>query len=148
MRRLAILAVVLALPVSVGMVRLQTARSAPPVGKAATELPKPDPALRELIGFRVRYRDLLKRRIALVPQVRIGYTAWDGARRTAVLVLPKWYGPGANPAIPLVISPHGRGGTAQANARLNDDGTIKTPAVQTNGHALSTFCHAPFESQV
>jgi len=118
MRRLAILAVVLALPVSVGMVRLQTARSAPPVGKAATELPKPDPALRELIGFRVRYRDLLKRRIALVRQVRIGYTAWDGARRTAVLVLPKWYGPGANPAIPLVISPHGRGGTAQANARL------------------------------
>ena len=107
MRRLAILAVVLALPVSVGMVRLQTARSAPPVGKAATELPKPDPALRELIGFRVRYRDLLKRRIALVRQVRIGYTAWVGARRTAVLVLPKWYGPGANPAIPLVISPHG-----------------------------------------
>ena len=33
-------------------------------------------------------------------------------------MLPKWYGPKTHPAIPLVISPHGRGGTAQANARL------------------------------
>jgi pimeloyl-ACP methyl ester carboxylesterase len=35
-----------------------------------------------------------------------------------VLVLPTWYGPKTHPAIPLVISPHGRGGSAQGNASL------------------------------
>ena len=89
-----------------------------PPGSGATELPGPDPALRELIGFRVRYRDMLRRNVQLVRTVVVRYRAWNGASRRAVLVLPRWYGPKAHPAIPLVISPHGRGGTAEANARL------------------------------
>jgi poly(3-hydroxybutyrate) depolymerase len=94
--------------------------AAPPVKPQPTggELPKPDPVLRELIGFRVRYRDPLKHHVGLTRQVVVTYTAWDGARRTAVVVLPKWYGRTTHPPIPLVISPHGRGGTAQANAQL------------------------------
>jgi poly(3-hydroxybutyrate) depolymerase len=74
--------------------------------------------LRELIGFKVRYQDLLKRNVALVRTVTVPYRAWNGGGRHAVLVLPKWYGPKKHPAIPLVISPHGRGATAEANARL------------------------------
>jgi pimeloyl-ACP methyl ester carboxylesterase len=89
-----------------------------PKPSASSELPGPDPVLRELIGFKVRYRDLLKRNVGLVRTVTIAYRAWNGARRQAVLVLPKWYGAKTHPSIPLVISPHGRGGTAQANAKL------------------------------
>src|SRR6478672_744141 len=96
----------------------QAASPQPKTSGPASELPRPDPLLRELIGFRVRYRDLLKKNVTLVRAVSISYTAWNGAKRRAVLVLPKWYGPKAHPAIPLVISPHGRGGSAQGNARL------------------------------
>ena len=85
---------------------------------SGSELPGPDPALRELIGFKVRYRDLLRRNVQLVRWIRVPYRAWNGATRTAILVLPKWYGPKAHPAIPLVISPHGRGGRASTNASL------------------------------
>ena len=77
-----------------GSVALSQAASPPPkTSGAASELPGPDPLLRELIGFKVRYRDLLKRNIMLVRTVTVSYTAWNGARRQAVLVLPKWYGP-------------------------------------------------------
>ena len=95
------------------------AASPPPKTPGATgELPGPDPLLRELIGFKVRYKNLLKRNVGLVRTVSVSYTAWNGARRQALLVLPKWYGPKVDPPIPLVISPHGRGGTAPGNARL------------------------------
>src|SRR5438552_10839866 len=40
--------------------------------------------------------------------VTITYTTHDGHRRNAYVLLPHGYGPGHNPAIPLVISPHGR----------------------------------------
>jgi poly(3-hydroxybutyrate) depolymerase len=76
-----------------------------PVGAGATH-----------IGFRVLYRDLLVRHDRLVRNVWVPYRAWNGDRREALLVLPAWYGPGRDPAIPLVISPHGRGGTARGNA--------------------------------
>ena len=89
-----------------------------PKPSAAGELPGPDPLLRELIGFKVRYKNLLATKAGLARSVSVSYTAWNGARRSAVLVLPKWYGPKTHPAIALVISPHGRGGTAQGNARL------------------------------
>ena len=85
---------------------------------SGSELPGPDPLLRELIGFRVRYRDLLKRHAELVRRVTVSYRAWNGATRNAILVLPKWYGPKTHPAIALVISPHGRGCGANANASL------------------------------
>ena len=39
----------------------------------------------------------------------IHYRAHDGQIRRAFVELPSWYGPGWNPPIPLVISPHGRG---------------------------------------
>lgn len=98
-----------------------TVRGAAPPPKPSSgpsELPGPDPLLRELIGFKVRYRNMLKRNVRLVRTVTVPYTAWNGARRHAVLVLPKWYGSRTDPAIPLVISPHGRGGTPEANARF------------------------------
>jgi pimeloyl-ACP methyl ester carboxylesterase len=41
-------------------------------------------------------------------QITIVYTTHDGHRRNAYLLLPHAYRPGRNPAIPLVISPHGR----------------------------------------
>jgi hypothetical protein len=40
--------------------------------------------------------------------VRFGYRTHDGKRSYALLLLPGWYGPHRDPAIPLVISPHSR----------------------------------------
>jgi hypothetical protein len=45
----------------------------------------------------------------------IRYRAWNGAARTAYVVLPRWYAPHRDPTIPLVISPHGRGIEARRN---------------------------------
>jgi pimeloyl-ACP methyl ester carboxylesterase len=93
--------------------------ASPPAPPAARgELPEPDPLLRDLIGFRVRYRDLLRHHPELVRTVRVTYRAWNGERRYALLVLPRWYGPVRHPRIPLVISPHGRGLTPRANTRF------------------------------
>jgi pimeloyl-ACP methyl ester carboxylesterase len=91
------------------------AASPPPV---RGELPDPDPLLRDLIGFKVRYRDLLRRDYELVRIVSVRYRAWDGRTRTALLVLPRWYGPRNHPPIPLVISPHGRGVSARDNTHF------------------------------
>lgn len=49
--------------------------------------------------------------------VAISYQAHDGLSRRAYLILPAWYGPLKHPAIPLVISPHGRGVGAWENVR-------------------------------
>jgi pimeloyl-ACP methyl ester carboxylesterase len=78
--------------------------------------PAGEAGLSQHIGFRVLYRDLLDRHDRLVRNVWVPYPAWNGDRREALLVLPAWYGPGHDPPIPLVISPHGRGGTARGNA--------------------------------
>jgi pimeloyl-ACP methyl ester carboxylesterase len=48
----------------------------------------------------------------------IHYRAHNGARRAATVVLPAWYGRKNHPRIPLVISPHGRGLSGRANARV------------------------------
>jgi poly(3-hydroxybutyrate) depolymerase len=48
----------------------------------------------------------------------IHYRAHNGARRAATVVLPAWYGRKTHPRIPLVISPHGRGLSGRANARV------------------------------
>lgn len=50
--------------------------------------------------------------------VRISYRAHNGARRSAIVLLPAWYHGGVDAPLPLVISPHGRGVTAHANAEL------------------------------
>jgi pimeloyl-ACP methyl ester carboxylesterase len=54
----------------------------------------------------------------LVREWTITYRAHDGLPRRALVLLPRWYGPKRDPAVPLVISPHGRGVRAQTNARL------------------------------
>ena len=46
------------------------------------------------------------------------YRSSTGAERTAYLVLPAWYGPQRHPALPLVISPHGRGVDGAYNLRF------------------------------
>lgn len=53
-----------------------------------------------------------------LPAVRvwtIHYRAHDGLFRAAYVQLPRWYGPGDDPPIPLIISPHGRGSAAIDN---------------------------------
>jgi poly(3-hydroxybutyrate) depolymerase len=47
----------------------------------------------------------------------IRYRAHDGPLRTAYLLAPRWYGPGHDPALPLIISPHGRGEDGRQNAQ-------------------------------
>src|SRR5437870_9668495 len=47
--------------------------------------------------------------------VPIHYRTHDGYRRAAYVVLPDWYGPRNNPPLPLIISPHGRGVSAEEN---------------------------------
>ena len=62
--------------------------------------------------------------------IEIKYTAHDGRLRDAVVLLPHGYKPGANPAIPLVIAPHGRGHTgAQDAPRYGDLPSIGNFAV-------------------
>jgi poly(3-hydroxybutyrate) depolymerase len=57
----------------------------------------------------------------LVRVWQIGYRAHDGLVRPAYVVLPRWYGPRDHPALPLVISPHGRGVSAFKNVRVWGD---------------------------
>jgi poly(3-hydroxybutyrate) depolymerase len=52
-----------------------------------------------------------------VTEISIAYRAFDGRLRHAVVLLPRWYGSTRHPALPLVISPHGRGLDGRANAR-------------------------------
>jgi len=49
---------------------------------------------------------------------KIAYRAHDGRTRDAYVLLPSWYGRHRNPPLPLVLSPHGRGVSGRANARL------------------------------
>jgi poly(3-hydroxybutyrate) depolymerase len=46
------------------------------------------------------------------------YRSAAGADSTAYLVLPSWYGPARHPAVPFVISPHGRGVSGRYNLRF------------------------------
>jgi pimeloyl-ACP methyl ester carboxylesterase len=50
-------------------------------------------------------------------QITITYATHDGHRRNAYVLLPHDYRPGNNPAIPLVISPHGRAVDGKINTR-------------------------------
>jgi dienelactone hydrolase len=62
--------------------------------------------------------------MALRDQVRVWtvrYRAHNGLARPAYVALPADLGPGHNPAVPLVISPHGRGLTGLANLRFWGD---------------------------
>ncbi len=56
--------------------------------------------------------------VTAVKRWQIRYRAHDGRSSSATLVLPAWYGPAANPPLPLIISPHGRGLGGRANSIL------------------------------
>jgi pimeloyl-ACP methyl ester carboxylesterase len=49
-------------------------------------------------------------------RIRISYRSHRGAIRPAIVLVPRGYQAGSRPPIPLVISPHGRGVSAQVNA--------------------------------
>ena len=53
-----------------------------------------------------------------VKRIHIRYRAHNGVVRGAWVIVPSWYGAHDHPPIPLVISPHGRGVSALANAKL------------------------------
>jgi len=48
--------------------------------------------------------------------IQIEYRTHDGYRRAAYVLLPDWYGAERHPRLPLIISPHGRGVSADDNA--------------------------------
>jgi pimeloyl-ACP methyl ester carboxylesterase len=60
------------------------------------------------------------RRGAAIRTWTISYTSHTGRERLAYVVLPAWYGPGNNPPLPVVISPHGRGANGLSNAKFFD----------------------------
>jgi len=51
----------------------------------------------------------------------IRYRSHTGRSRLAYVLLPRWYGPARHPAIPLVVSPHGRGVDGHSNLKLWGD---------------------------
>lgn len=51
-------------------------------------------------------------------ELTIAYQAHDGRTSHAVVLVPSWYGKRGTPALPLVISPHGRGMYGRTNAEL------------------------------
>jgi pimeloyl-ACP methyl ester carboxylesterase len=67
------------------------------------------------MGVHAAAASTLKREVKILI---VRYRAHDGKARHAYVALPAWYGPHRHPRIPLVISPHGRGVGARANARL------------------------------
>ena len=57
---------------------------------------------------------------AETPSVRtlsFTYTSHDGLSRMAYVVVPSWYGPENNPALPAIISPHGRNANGLSNSK-------------------------------
>jgi hypothetical protein len=73
----------------------------------------------------------------------IHYRTHDGYRRAAYVVLPDWYGPHHNPALPLIISPHGRGVAATENVERWGDLPALGPFAVVNpegqGRRLADF---------
>jgi poly(3-hydroxybutyrate) depolymerase len=64
------------------------------------------------------------------------YRTHAGPASAAYLVLPAWYGPSRHPAVPLVISPHGRGVDGRYNLRFWGDlpGRGAFALVSPDGH--------------
>ncbi|MEO9177176.1 MAG: hypothetical protein ABI317_16805, partial [Gaiellales bacterium] len=105
---------VLAFALTAGAAWAGTARQS-----GGSKTPEPrlgiDPVTGRLRAFDVRYRDLLREHTDLVRRIVIHYRAWNGQTRDAIVVVPHWYRPSSAPALPLVISPHGRGISAIDN---------------------------------
>jgi len=101
LKRLVLLAAVLGL----AAVPASSTRAASPHGRVAFAF------------WRTTNWAALAGRVDLVRTLTVHYRAHDGATRSAVVVLPRWYGPHDNPTIPLVISPHGSGIAPAENAQ-------------------------------
>src|SRR5437763_14865821 len=67
------------------------------------------------------------RETGAVRVLRFAYRAHAGPSRTAYLVLPAWYGRQRHPALPAVISPHGRGVSGSYNLRFWGDLPARGP---------------------
>jgi len=78
-----------------------------------------------------------------VRTIEISYRAHDGLLRRAYVILPGWYGPAHHPPIPLVISPQGRGVSAEENIRrwghLPAVGRFAVINPEGQGRALTLF---------
>jgi poly(3-hydroxybutyrate) depolymerase len=68
--------------------------------------------------------------------VTFTYPSHAGVLRTAYVVLPAWYGKRRHPAIPVVISPHGRGVSGSYNLRFWGDLPARGPfaVISPDGH--------------
>jgi pimeloyl-ACP methyl ester carboxylesterase len=80
-----------------------------------------------------------------VQTLEIAYTSHTGEQRAATVVLPAWYGPGNNPPLPVVVSPHGRGATGLSNAgffgRLPASGRFAVISPDGMGERLRNFSY-------
>ena len=112
-RRLALVGAAAA--ATVGIVLAVVLASSPAESPPRTRLIRGIDERGNLGTFRRSYADLLTEGSALVRRLAVPYVASDGSRRTAFVVLPRWYGPKRHPLVPLVVSPHGRGVPAVAN---------------------------------
>lgn len=78
-----------------------------------------------------------------VKTIEISYRAHDGLLRRAYVLVPAWYGPASHPPIPLVISPHGRGVSAEENirrwGRLPAEGDFAVINPEGQGRALTLY---------
>jgi pimeloyl-ACP methyl ester carboxylesterase len=76
---------------------------------------------------------------------QFSYRSHTGAIRLAYVVLPEWYGPGNNPTLPVVISPHGRGANGRSNAtffgRLPAVGRFAVISPDGMGRKLKNFSY-------
>jgi poly(3-hydroxybutyrate) depolymerase len=91
-------------------------------GRTAVLAGVPEPSSEELEGRATAATGAPATRESQVRIWTIHYSAHNGADRLAYVILPASYGPGHdNPPLPLVISPHGRGGNGRTNAKLWGD---------------------------
>jgi dipeptidyl aminopeptidase/acylaminoacyl peptidase len=113
-----------------------------PGGEATAATPAVAPSVTQPRPLRA----LAGRREVAPPQVRtFTYVAHNGARREATLLLPASYTPTDNPPLPLVISPHGRGGSGHSNAtfwgRLPSRGNFAVVNPDGMGRRLEGFSY-------
>jgi dipeptidyl aminopeptidase/acylaminoacyl peptidase len=75
---------------------------------------------------------------------RVRYRAHNGLARPTYVALPGDVGPGSNPPLPLVISPHGRGLTGLANLRFWGDlpARGRFAVISPGGHGRTLPLHS------
>jgi poly(3-hydroxybutyrate) depolymerase len=90
-------------------------------------------------------RGVSRKLVETVRTWEILYRSHTGAPRLASIVLPEWYGPGNNPPLPVVVSPHGRGATGRSNAeffgRLPAVGQFAVISPDGMGERLKNFSY-------